>query len=375
MRIVVDIGHPAHVHLFKNFVWEMEKRGHEILITASKKEVSLRLLDAYGFDYIHLGSYGFSIVRKIANIPVMDLRMYRAIKDFKPDIFVGLGSVRGAHVSKLMGRPSITFNDTESGTHQTKILYAPFTDAILTPSCFKEDLGKKQIRYNGYHELAYLHPNYFKPNPAILDELGLSRDDTFIILRFVAWRSPHEVGQHGIKNKTELVQELEKYGRVFITSEGELDKNLEKYKIKVSPEKLHDLLFYASLCISEGSTTAVESALLGVPTVHFERLRLDGKVCGITPFIGVLDELQNEYSLLYSYYNEKELLVKVEEIITNIDTIKKKWKEKREKLLKDKTDVTAFMVWFIENYPESFREMKENPEIQHRFRSTSKEGI
>jgi predicted glycosyltransferase len=60
MRIVVDIGHPAHVHLFKNFVWEMQKRGHEILITASKKEVSLRLLDAYGFDYIPLGSYGSS---------------------------------------------------------------------------------------------------------------------------------------------------------------------------------------------------------------------------------------------------------------------------------------------------------------------------
>lgn len=131
----------------------------------------------------------------------MDWRMYKAVKEFKPDFFVGLGSVRGAHVSKLMRKTSITFNDTEPGTYQNKILCSPFTDAILTPSCFKKDLGKKQIRYNGYHELAYLHPNYFKPNPAILDELGLSRDDKFIILRFVAWKSYLEVGKHSTINK------------------------------------------------------------------------------------------------------------------------------------------------------------------------------
>jgi|GEM_PF-7079091 hypothetical protein len=29
-----------------------------------------------------------------------------------------------------------------------------------------------------------------------------------------------------------------------------------------------------------------------------------------------------------------------------------------------KIDVTAFMVWFIKDYPESFKEMKENPDIQ-----------
>jgi len=196
--MVVDIGHPAHVHLFKNFVWEMENRGHEMLITASKKEVSLRLLDAYGFDYIPLGSYGFSLVRKILNIPVMDLRMYRAVKDFKPDVFVGMGSARAAHISKLLGKSSITFEDTEPGIYQDKVLYVFFTDVILTPSCFKEDLGKKQIRFDGCHELAYLHPNYFKPNPTVLDELGLSSGGTFIILRFVAWRSHIEVGQQEI---------------------------------------------------------------------------------------------------------------------------------------------------------------------------------
>jgi predicted glycosyltransferase len=358
MRIVVDIGHPAHVHLFKNFVWEMEKRGHEILITASKKDVSIQLLDAYGFDYIPLGSYGFSLVRKIMNIPVMDLRMYRAVKSFKPDIFVGMASVRAAHVSKLMRKTSITFQDTEPGIRQDKILYGRFTDAILTPSCFKEDLGEKQIRYDGCHELAYLHPNYFKPNPAVLDELGLNRDDTFIILRFVAWRSPHEVGKHSTINKKELVRKLEKYGQVFITSEGELEKGLESYKIKVSPEKLHDLLYYASLYIGEGATLATEAAVLGTPSIY---------VSSLVGTMGNFIELEQKYGLIFNYNDSDKAIEKAVELIQQ-SNLKEEWQKKREKLLKDKIDVTAFMVWFIENYPESFKAMKKNPEIQYRFK-------
>jgi len=29
MRIVVDINHPAQVHYFKNFIWEMGKKEKE----------------------------------------------------------------------------------------------------------------------------------------------------------------------------------------------------------------------------------------------------------------------------------------------------------------------------------------------------------
>ncbi|MBT4513007.1 MAG: DUF354 domain-containing protein [Chloroflexi bacterium] len=51
MRLLVDIGHPAHVHFFKNAIWALQSRGHNVLITARKKEIALDLLDAYGFDY------------------------------------------------------------------------------------------------------------------------------------------------------------------------------------------------------------------------------------------------------------------------------------------------------------------------------------
>jgi predicted glycosyltransferase len=254
-----------------------------------------------------------------------------------------------AHVSALINKPSILFNDTEHGTLQNLLSY-PFASAICTPSCYTKDLGKKQIRYNGYHELAYLHPNYFTPNSAVLDEMGLSKNDTFVILRFVSWDASPDVGQHGIKNKIALVRELEKYGRVLITSEGRLDGGLAKYQIKVSPEKMHDLLYYASLHVGEGATMATESAILGTPSIY---------VSSLVGTMGNFIELEQKYGLVFNYNDFDKAMKKAVELIQK-PKLKERWREKKEKLLKDKIDVTAFMVWLIEIYPESFKEMQKN---------------
>jgi predicted glycosyltransferase len=203
-----------------------------------------------------------------------------------------------------------------------------------------------------------LHPNYFTPNPAVLDELGLSKNDTFIILRFVSWSASHDVGQHGMKNKAELVRELEKYARVFITSEDKLDGDLERNRINVSPEKLHDLLFYASLYVGEGATMATESVILGTPAVY---------VSSLVGTMGNFIELEQKYGLMFNYNDSDKAVNKALELIQKAD-LKEEWGKKREILLKDKIDVTNFMVWFIEKYPESFKEMKTNPEIQYRFK-------
>ena len=41
MKILIDIGHPAHVHLFKNLIGNLRKDGHEVIITARDKEIAL----------------------------------------------------------------------------------------------------------------------------------------------------------------------------------------------------------------------------------------------------------------------------------------------------------------------------------------------
>lgn len=340
MRIVVDLNHPADVHLFKNFIRIMKNRGHNILITASKKEVSIELLNLYNFEYINLGSYGKSIFEKLRNIPILDYKMYEAVKKFNPDIFLGADSIRAPHVACLMGKPSISFEDTEHQKEQ-QLLYVPFTTKILTSSAFKKEFGKKQIRYNGYHELAYLHPNYFKPDPEILCELGLNESDTYTVIRFVSWNASHDIGQSGISNKIEIVKMLEQYGRVFITSEIKLNAELENYKLKISPDKLHDLLYYATLYIGEGATTASECAVLGTHAIYVNTLR-----------VGYIDE-EEKYGLVYSFSTgdniEKKVCNIASELLKN-PNLKQEGKSKKENIIKDKIDVTVFMIHFVENY-------------------------
>ena len=42
--------------------------------------------------------------------------------------------------------------------------------------------------------------------------------------------------------------------------------------------------------------------------------------------------------------------------------------ERRKKMLEDKIDFAAFLTWFIENYPDSGEEVRNNPDIQYNYR-------
>jgi predicted glycosyltransferase len=356
MNIVVDINHPVDVHFFKHFIRTMQDRGHSILITVTQKEVTCQLLEKYGFDYTLLGSYGRSLVQKIVNLPIIDYKMYATVKNFHPDLFMGFGSIRAAHVAFLKGKPCINFEDTEHSQGQNA-LYQPFVSTICTPSCFQRDLGAKQIRFNGYKELAYLHPSRFTPNPAVLREIDLAPDDPYIIIRFVAWEASHDIGQHGIRDKVGFVNALEPYGHVLISSERPLPPEIDQYRICLSPEKLHDLLFYARLCIGEGGTIASEAAVLGTPSIY---------ISSLSGTLGYLAELEIHYHLLHSYSDGEAAITKALEILKNRNS-KADWYRKREYLLEDKIDVTSFMVWFVEKYPQSIQEMQLPHSVQHEF--------
>ncbi len=361
MRILIDIGHPAHVHQFRNAIHLLEARGHDVLVTSRNKEVTFALLDKYSIPYVKVGDYANNNIKKAINMFKIDAELYSVTSKFQPDILIGgVGNVYIAHVSWLLRRPSILFNDTEHGKLQDQLSY-PFTTTICTPSCYTRDLGEKQVRYNGYHELAYLHPNRFTPNPDVLTELGLAEGDPFIIVRFVSWGASHDVGQHGIRDKVGLVKALEQYGRVLITSEGMLPPELRPYQVRISPEKMHDLLYYATLLVSDSQTMTTEAAVLGTPAVRSNS------------FVGENDmgnfiDLENNYNLIFNCASESAGLDAAIKIL-NTPGVKDEWAKKREKLLGDKIDVTAFMVWFVENYPRSFAEMREHPEAQYSFAS------
>jgi predicted glycosyltransferase len=265
-----------------------------------------------------------------------------------------------AHAAYLLRKPHITLEDT---FNQEQVrLYKPFTDVILTGDYSHPDLGEKQIRYKGYHELAYLHPNYFRPDKAVLEELGIKENGKYVIIRFVSWQATHDAGHKGIsfENKLKAIKEFEKYARVFISSEAVLPPELEPYRIKIEPHRMHDVISFATLLFGEGATMASEAAVLGTPAIYLNNSGL-----------GYTDEEENKYGLVFNYTeSEEDQLRAIEKGIEILNTpnVKEQWQEKRKKMLTDKIDVTAFLVWFVEHYPESVRMMRERPDYQERFK-------
>jgi predicted glycosyltransferase len=343
MKVLVFVNHPAHVHLFKNMVRRLQERGHVVKIFAREKDITCYLLEKYGFEYTTVGRSHKSLTGKVYELISTDFRCYRLARKFNPDVVVDIG-IYGAHTARLMNKPSIIFNDTCHAGF-THMLYAPFATVICTPASFKRDLGEKQMRYNGYHELAYLHPNYFKPDPSVLADLGLSENEKYIIVRFVSWNASHDFSQHGFTSPRDIVAMLEPYGRIFITSEAKLDADLEKYRLKVPPEKIHDLLYYATLYIGEGATIASECAVLGTPAIYVNTLRL-----------GYLDEQEERYGLVFNFSDpemaQQQAIARAIGLLQS-PGLKEAWQSRRQKMLKDKIDVTRFMVELVEKYDQS----------------------
>lgn len=360
MKILIDIGHPGHVHLFKNFAKQMQQKGHSILFTCRQKEFEIELLNAEGFRYKSFGKHYNTKTGKIFGILKFNLMLLMVAFRFKPDIFLSHGSIYAAQVSWLIRKTHISFEDTFN-FEQIK-LYKPFTDVILTADYAHPDLGSKNIQYAGYHELAYLHPSVFTPDQSISNELQINPKENYIILRFVSWRATHDQGHKGlsVQNKYEALRRFSQFGTVFISSEAPLPPDLEQYRFSLPPHKMHSALAFASLIFSESATMASEAAVLGVPAIYLDKT---GRY--------YTREEEEKYSLVFNYSDslrdQEKAISKGTELLGK-SNLHQEWQKKRKRLLQEKIDVTSFLIWFIENYPESAKIMKENPYYQYRFK-------
>jgi len=360
MKILIDIGHPAHVHYFKNLASYLISKNNEILFTCREKDITIELLESLKLHYISFGKPFKKIPGKIIGLLFFNLRLLFISIKFRPDLFISAGSIYAAQVAWILRKPHITLEDTFNMEQVN--LYVPFSSCILTGNYEHPSLGHKEIQYCGYQELLYLHPKYFKPDKSIFKDLGLSENEPYIILRFVSLNASHDIGHHGIslENKIRAIKEFEKYGKVFVSSESDLPEVLEGYKIPIAPQRMHDAIAFSKLIFGESATMVSEAAVLGIPGIYLDNT---GRF--------YTEEQQEKYGLVYNYTESEDNQIKainkgIE--LLNSQNLKDEWRLRRNKMLSDKIDATEFLVWFVENWPESFRVLKENPDYQERFK-------
>ena len=361
MNILIDINHPAHVHLFRNVYKMLVEKGHEVLVVVKEIPSAMKLLDLYGIPYVNIGKKDDNMMRKGLDQLVYDKRLLKIVRDYHIDLGVG-SSINIPHASKLSKMKSVILDDDDDEVEPLFVKFGhPFADTILTPFPIKRK-SSKAIYVDAYHELAYLHPHRFVPDPSVLRDAGVEDGEPYFILRFNAFKAHHDIGAEGlsIENKRRLVERLQARGKVFITTERNIDDEFKPYQLMVSPDKAHSLMYYATMFVGDSQTMTSEAAVLGTPAV---------KCNSFAGRLAVPNELEERYGLCYSFLPEqqKAFFAKIEELLTMPD-LKGEWQLRRQRLLDDKIDYTSFLVWFVENYPQSKQTILDQPDYQSQFR-------
>ena len=361
MNILIDIAHPAHVHLIKNTYYELTNKGHKVIVTVKDIPSAVQLLNILEIPFIYLGGKSDSLIGKAFLQLKFNYLLWKVVLREKIDIAFG-SSLTIAQLSKYTKVKSIILDDDDDVVEPLFVKYAhPAADHILSPACTIRRT-QKMIGYSGYHELAYLHPNRFNPDESVLSEIGVLPGEKYFILRFNAFKAHHDVGVQGLslENKRQLISLLERYGKVFITTERNIDDEFKPYQLKVSPDKAHSLMYYATMLVGDSQTMTSEAAVLGTPAIRCNTF---------VRRISYLEEEEFKYNLTYGFLpeNSDSLFLKINELL-EMPNIKYEWKNRRDNMLKDKIDVTAFFTWFIENYPQSAQIMRENPDYQYKFK-------
>jgi len=344
MRLSVEVGHPAHVHYWRNVINILRTRGHEVTVFAREKEITIKLLRAYGLKYETVGRSRPVLLAKAIGVGIDDLRVLRAAHSKGIELLLSTGIPGSAHASRVLGVPHIALIDTEIAT-LGRLLTEPFSDAVCTPECFQGRIDPaKHIRFRGYLELMYLHPAYFRPDPSILDAVGVTRDERYAVVRFSSWNSSHDLRRNGSilgshKARLDLIRGLAEHYRVFVSSEIPLPSAFEPFCLKIPPERLHDFLAFASLYVGEGATMASEAGVLGVPWIYVSQ----------SPRSYLADQ-ERRYGLGRSAGSLDEALSQVNRW-SNQGT-RAEWARKRERLLADSVDVSRFMADLVEGWPE-----------------------
>ena len=337
-RILIDICHPAEVHHFKYVYHELTARGWSILFAAKDKDVVEALLIAYDLPHVLFSESQKGILKKVLHVPVELWRFAKIVRAFRPTFILSNLSIHSSWISYLFRITHIAFIDTE---HRRVLDYVtlPFADVKMTPRAYQRCLGQNHIRYDGNHEVTYLHPLRYRANSSIREKLGLEADEKYVILRFVGWHAFHDVGLTGLDlaKKLQLVKQLSRARRVFISSETALPESLLPFLLKIPVERMHDALACADAYIGEGGTMASEAACLGTPAVYLNSLRL-----------GYVDE-EERYGLLQQYAGfDKNVLKNI--LLTGKSAEHEK---NRTQFWRFQIDVTDFIVQFLGAYPHS----------------------
>jgi len=273
LNILVDIGHPAHVHFYKYPMRIWAENGHNVIVVCREIPIVSSLLKSMKLDAKVVSRKRKGAAGLLVELGEHAARTIPVILKNKVHVCTAVGGTFTVVPSALTRRACVVFNDTEAAVVENAIT-TPFASVVATPSSFAADFGPKQLRYRGQHELCYLSSDVFTPDSAVPARYGYNPKDGYCIVRFISWDAGHDIGLRGLsaEEKIQIVEHLAGQGPVLVVPEGDVPSSVQRYCAKILPEDFHDILAFARRCVTEGATTASEACILGVPSVYINPL-------------------------------------------------------------------------------------------------------
>jgi len=332
-RILFDIGHPAHVHLFKNLIRYLVDRGHHVVVVSRDKDLTVPLLDLYHIDHVCISRAKEGALSMMGELAQRDIAVLKLQKKHRFQAAIGT-AVSIAHLSALSSVRSFVFEEDDDDVVPlfARLTY-PFASQIVIPRNLRfNKWKKKRICHDSYHELAYLHPDIFKPDEQVVEKYGL-KPHSYIILRHSAYQAHHDWKEKGFSSRVwDDVTKIVKDYPVIKSHERDQKKDFD-------PLDMHHLLSFAKMIISDSQTMSMEASCLGIPSVRYS---------SFVGRISVLEELEHKYGLTFGFCpgNESTMLDKIQDLLLKKD-LKTVWDDKRNSMLQEKNNFSDWMITFF----------------------------
>ncbi len=270
MKIWVDLTNSPHVLVMRPVIADLQKRGHEVRVTARDFAQTLGLCRRFGIEHTAIGRHqGSGLLAKARGLAARSRALTHWARPQRFDLALGHGSNDITVAARVLRIPSATMFDYEWATVQHNVncrlartVVVP--DAIPPERLYRYGAKGKIRAYEGLKEEYYLAD--FEPDPVALADLHLDATQPIAIVR-----TPPEVSlYHRFENDlfARVLDRLRGAQTVVLprtdTQRAEL-VNAGGFIVPDHAVDAQSLIAYADLVVSAGGTMNREAVALGTP--------------------------------------------------------------------------------------------------------------
>jgi predicted glycosyltransferase/peptidoglycan/xylan/chitin deacetylase (PgdA/CDA1 family) len=282
VKIWIDLDNTPHVPFFIPIIRELERRGHKVVLSARDAFQVCDLAEKKNLSYVKIGRhYGKNKVRKLFGLLWRSVQLVPFFFRQRPGLALTHGSRSQLLLSNLFRIPTLLAVDYE---HSKTIPLSNPLWMIMAEALSGEMMmaQTKYLRfYRGIKEDVYVPE--FKPDPSLLNDLGLNPDDLIVTVR------PPADEAHYYNPESDILL-LELMALIVRTPGIRAVLLPRNYRQEAAMRKKHpewfaddrtriptrvvdglDLLWYSDLVVSGGGTMNREAAAMGIPVYSIFR--------------------------------------------------------------------------------------------------------